>query len=83
MFKRFETRLSSCARCAQNAERGAELDSFTSFYVCMFKMRFVFVRTDAGGGEGELGSVLLSVRRGSLRLHRTQRARVLSSAKLF
>ncbi len=79
MFKRFETRLSSCARCAQNAERGAELDSFTSFYVCMFKMRFIFVRSDAGGGEGELGSVLLSVRR----LHRTQRARVLSSAKLF
>ncbi len=46
MFKRFETRLSSCARCAQNAERGAELDSFTSFYVCMFKMRFIFVRSD-------------------------------------
>ncbi len=28
----------------------------------------VFVRSDAGGGEGELGSVLLSVRCGSLRV---------------
>ncbi len=42
---------------------GAELGSFS---VCMFKLRVVFVRSGAGGGEGELGSVLLSVRRGSL-----------------
>ncbi len=45
---------------------GAELGSFTSFSVCMFKLRFVFVCSGAGGREGELGSVLLSVRRGSL-----------------
>ncbi len=40
---------------------GAELGSFTSFSVCMFKLQFVLVRSDAGGGIGELGSVLLSV----------------------
>ncbi len=50
-------------------QRCAELGSFTSFSVCMFKLRFVFVRSGAGGREGELGLVLLSVRRGSLRAH--------------
>ncbi len=33
------------------------LGSFTSFWVCVFKMRFVFVRSYAGGREVELGSV--------------------------
>ncbi len=55
VFKLFETR-PSCA--------GAELGSFTSFSVCMFKLRFVFVCSGAGGREGELGSVLLSERHG-------------------
>ncbi len=41
---------------------GAALGSFS---VCMFKLRVVFVRSGARGGEGDLGSVLLSVRRGS------------------
>ncbi len=50
---------------------GAALGSFS---VCMFKLRVVFVRSGAGGGEGELGSVLLSVRCGSLHAHRTPRA---------
>ncbi len=54
VFKHFKTSLS--------ARAGAELGSFS---VCMFKLRVVFVRSGAGGGEGELGSVLLSVRRGS------------------
>ncbi len=48
---------------------GADLDSFTYFSVYMFKLRFVCVRSGAGGGEGELGSVLLSMRRGSLSVH--------------
>ncbi len=75
VFKRFETRLSLPAPCAHRTLRaGAELGSFTSFSVCMFKLRFVFVCSDAGGGEGELGLVLLSVRRGSLRVHQTWRA---------
>ncbi len=69
--KRFETRLSARA---QNTARCAEFGSFTSFCVCMFKLRLVFVRSDTGGREGELGSVLLSVRRGSLRVHWTRRA---------
>ncbi len=69
MSKRFETRLSARALCALNTARCAEFGSFTSFCVCMFKLRFVFVCSDAGGREGELGSVLLSVRRGSLRVH--------------
>ncbi len=56
---------------------GAELDSFTSFSVCMFKLWFVFVHSGAAGSEGELGSVLLSVRHGSLCVHRTLRASVL------
>ncbi len=46
----------------------------------MFKLQIVFVRSDAGGGEGELGSVLLSVRRGSLRVCTKHGARVLGSA---
>ncbi len=50
---------------------GADLGAFTLFPVCMFKLGFVFVRSDA---EGELGSAMLSVRRGSLRAHRTRRA---------
>ncbi len=37
-------------------------------------MPFVFVRSGAGGREGELGSVLLSVRRGSLLAQQTQLA---------
>ncbi len=53
---------------------GTELGSFTSFFVCMFKVRFVFVHSGAGGDEGELDSVFLSVRHGSLHVHRTQRA---------
>ncbi len=71
MFKRFETHLRSVRteHCA-----GAELGIFTSFSVCKFKLRFVFVRSGAGGCEGELGSVLLSIRRGSLQAHRTWRA---------
>ncbi len=60
-FKRFETHLSSCAHRTQRA--GAELGTITSFSVCMFQLRFIFVRSGAGGGEGELGSVLLFVRR--------------------
>ncbi len=48
---------------------GAELGYFTSITVCMFKLLFVFVHSGAGGREGELGSVLLSMRRGSLRVH--------------
>ncbi len=55
--------------CTEQNSAGAELGSFTSFSVCMFKLRFVFVRSGAGGREGELGLVLLSVRRGSLRAH--------------
>ncbi len=31
------------------------------FSVCKFKLRFVSIRSGAGGSEGELGSVLLSV----------------------
>ncbi len=54
--------------------RGSLIGLFTSFSVFMFKLRFEFVRSDAWGCEGELGSVLLSVRRGSLRAHRTRRA---------
>ncbi len=58
------------ALCAHGIPRvGAKLGSFTSFSVCMFKLRFVFVHSGAGGHEGELGSVFLSVRRGSLRAH--------------
>ncbi len=52
---------------------GAELGSFTSFSVCMFKLRFVFVCSGIGGCKGELGSVFLSVRHGSLRVHQTLR----------
>ncbi len=62
MFKRFEP----CAPCAHRTPRaGAESGSFTSFSVCMFKLQFVFVHSGAGGCERELGSVLLSLRRGS------------------
>ncbi len=72
------------ASCAHRTPRtGAELGSFTSFSVCMFKLRFVFVRSGAGGGKGELGSVLLSVRRGSLRVHRTQFSSNEYSVQLF
>ncbi len=71
VFKRFETYLR--AHCMHRTQcAGAELGSFTSFSVCMFKLRFVFVRSAAGGGEGKLRSALLSVRRGSMRLHRTR-----------
>ncbi len=60
MFKRFETCLLR-ALCAHRTPRAtAELGSFTYFSLCMFKLRFVFVRSGAGGREGELGSVLLS-----------------------
>ncbi len=59
--------------CAHRTQRVvAECDSFTSFSVCMFKLRFVFVRSGAGGCEEVLGSVLLSVRRVSQRVHQTQ-----------
>ncbi len=52
------------------------------FSVCIFKEQFVFVRSGAGG-RGELGSVWLSVRRGSLRVHQTRRtSRLLGSAFL-
>ncbi len=63
VFQRFETRLSQ-----RRPRAGAELGSFTSFSVCMFKLRFVFVRSGAGGREGQLGSIWLSVRRCSLNL---------------
>ncbi len=46
VFKHFKTSLS--------ARAGAELSSFS---VCMFKLRVVFVRSGAGGSEGALGSV--------------------------
>ncbi len=36
------------------AQKSPELGSFTSFSVCMFKVWLVSVRSDAGGGEGEL-----------------------------
>ncbi len=68
MLKHFETRL-----CAQNTLRMLNW-ALTSFSVCMFKLLFVFVRSDAEGDERELGSVLLSMRRGSLREHRARRA---------
>ncbi len=68
-------RVSLRVPCAHRTPRaGAELGSFTSFSVCMFKLRFEFVGSDAGGHEGELGSVLPSVRCGSLCAHRTRRA---------
>jgi len=52
--------MSLCAEHLADAELGS--------HICfMFKLLFVFVRSDAGGDEGELGSVLLSMRRGSLR----------------
>ncbi len=43
VFKRFETRPSACALCSvpyRTLRAGAELDFFTSFSVCMFKLRF-------------------------------------------
>ncbi len=53
----------------RTSHAGAELGPFTSFSVCMFKLRSVFVGSGAGGHEGELGSVLLFY----LRAHQTQR----------
>ncbi len=46
----------------------------------MFKLRVAFVRSGARGGEGDLGSVLLSVRRGSVCMRTEHRARVLNWA---
>ncbi len=43
-----------CVHRTEQNSAGAELGSFTSFSVCMFKLRFVFVRSGAGGREGEL-----------------------------
>ncbi len=79
MFKLFETRPSALVLCHRTPHTFAELGSFTYFYVCMFKLQFVFVRSDAGEGKRELGSGLLSVRRGSLRVHQKMRTSSLYS----
>ncbi len=52
MFKRFEMRLSVIAE--------------HRVQVLNWALNWVFVRSGAGGGEGELGLILLSVRHGSL-----------------
>ncbi len=67
---------SVCASPVRTEHRTGVLNWALSqmFSVWMFKLRFVFVRSGAGGSEGELGSVLLFVKRGSLRVHRTRRA---------
>ncbi len=83
VFKLFETRPSARALCHRTPHTFAELGSFTYFYVCMFKLQFVFVRSDAGEGKRELGSGLLSVRCGSLRVHQKMRTSSLYSLELF
>ncbi len=45
--------------------------ALSHLFMFTLKLRFVFVRSVAGGCEGELDSSMLSVRRGSLRMHRT------------
>ncbi len=61
MFKHFEMHLSV---------RAVADGLFHIFFsVCVFKLRFEFVHSDAGVCEGDFGSVLLYVRRGSLCAH--------------